>query len=149
MTPAEAEAEPEPGAEPEPTPGPEATSEPEPGAEPGMSSARVRIWPFAVYEAVWVTYAALLAWQLSSLPDGTATYDSVLYRPALFAGVALTALGPVVSLVTWLLARRNAVVRKGLFASALLYGAVATLVGVVLWWAALIGTDYLRLGRVL
>ncbi|HSK47592.1 MAG TPA: hypothetical protein VLA05_06260 [Coriobacteriia bacterium] len=130
---------------PEPEPEPVLASEP----EPGTASARVSIWPFVAYEALWVAYAALLAWQLTLLPEGVATYDSAIYRPALYVGVALTALGPIVSLVTWLVTRHNAAVRRGLFASALLYGAVATLLGVVLWWTALIGADYLRLGSLL
>ena len=128
-----------------PEPEPVLASEP----DPGTASARVSVWPFVAYEALWVAYAAILAWQLTLLPEGVATYDSALYRPALYIGVALTALGPIVSLVTWLVTRHNADVRRGLFASALLYGALATLLGVVLWWTALIGADYLRLGSLL
>ena len=68
--------------------------------------ARAPLWPFIVYDLVWLAFAAFVAWQLLALPTEVGVYDSALYETMLYAGVMLTAAGPLLILVTWLFARK-------------------------------------------
>lgn len=115
-------------------------------AEPG--SDQVSIWPFVVYDIVWLVFAGVMVWQLTELPPGTAVYESGVYPLTLLGGLVLTAAGPVLIVASWLFERRRMSVGSGqVFLSALFRGSVATLLGVAIWWAALIALDQLRLGR--
>jgi len=115
---------------------------------PGVDS--VSIWPFVVYDLVWLAYAGVLIWQFEKLPAGQAVFESPLYQSAVFAGVALTIAGPLLILATWIGSwGRPGASKWGLFVSALIQGAIATALGVTLWWVALMVLDQLRLGRLL
>lgn len=105
------------------------------------------IWPFVAYDAVWLAFAGVVVWQLYLIPAGQAIYESAVYPFTIVGGLVLTAAGPVLILVTWLIERTRATASAGLFQSILVRGSVATLLGVALWWAALIALDQLRLGR--
>lgn len=128
-------------------------SQDEPSAvEPVVADDRAipfrHLWPFIVYDLTWVAFVGLLVWQLLALPPETAVYDSAIYAPMLYAGVILTAIGPLLVVPVWLLARRReGGKRQGLFATTLVAGACATLIGVALWWTALLVVDYVRLGQ--
>lgn len=108
---------------------------------------RLSPWPFLAYDAIWVVFAGILAWQLLELPVGTAAYEAPLYQWSVYGGLALTAAGPVLALIVWLFARRHRTERAGLFTSTLVAGSAATFVGVIAWWIALIAVDYVRLGH--
>ncbi|MDR3687691.1 MAG: hypothetical protein P4L93_12135, partial [Coriobacteriia bacterium] len=106
-------------------------------------------WPFVGYLVVWLGAAAYAVWQLQMLPVGQAAYETNLYTMSMLGGLVLLAVGPVLLLIVWLaswIGRENR--RIGLmFISALLKGALATLIGAMIWIGALMLVDYLRLGR--
>ena len=100
-----------------------------------------------IYDLLWAAFAGLLVWQLQTLPPGTAVYEAELYPTALLVGVILLVAGPLLILVSWIAAWGKPGSTKGrLFLSALVRGSVATLLGVSMWWIALIALDQLRLG---
>ena len=173
-TPAEAERDAESEAEPE-TPAeaePEAESETSPAAPhaddtaPPVSvpvapaapdSALVEAvgggltWvPFAVYLGLWLALAGVTAYFFGEATSDQPARFMPEYPLVVWAGVALAAFGPVVSLVTWLVARsrRSAEARRGLFASALTRGALAAFFGVTIWIVTLTVLDILASGGV-
>jgi hypothetical protein len=105
-------------------------------------------WPFLVYLVLWLAFAGLGIWQLNQLPAGQVAYETQPYMLFLFGGIIMAAVGPIlilaVWLATWLRARR---MRTGLFTSALVKGAIVTVIGVAIWWGSFMALDYLRLGR--
>jgi len=117
-----------------------------PAPEPAVSGTP--LWPFIVYDLVWAAFAVLLIWQLLALPPDAVVYDSAIYDEMLYAGVILTAAGPLLIVVVWMLGRRREEGQsKGTFVATLVTGAIATLIGVALWWAAMLFVDYIRLGQ--
>ena len=110
---------------------------------------KVSWWPFVGYIVVWLGAAGYAVWQLQQLPAGQAAYETNFYTMSMLGGLALLAVGPVLLLIVWLaswIGRENR--RIGLmFISALLKGALATLIGALIWIGALMLVDYLRLGR--
>jgi len=110
---------------------------------------KVSWWPFVGYIVVWLGAAGYAVWQLQQLPAGQAAYETNFYTMSMLGGLALLAVGPVLLLIVWLaswIGRENR--RIGLmFISALLKGALATLIGAMIWIGALMLVDYLRLGR--
>lgn len=110
----------------------------------------VSVWPFFAYVAAWSVFALLTVWKLLEVPRGQAVFESTIYPLSVFGGLALATLGPFVIIAAWLGAPCPVgVKRTTLFPSALTKGSIAMLVGVSLWWAALIVVDGLRLGRIL
>ena len=109
----------------------------------------VPIWPFLSYVGLWLVFAASAVWQLLAVSADQAVYDSQAYGLATLGGVLMTAMGPLLALLVWIVVWRGAETnqRAGLFSAALVRGALATFCGVVVWWAALILVDTLRLGR--
>ncbi len=95
--------------------------------------------PFAVYLAAWIGLAALSAYLLRGATAELPARWMPEYVPLLWAGVGLTAAGPLVSLAVWLVARvrRPEGQRRGLVASAMTRGALAALFGVIIWVATL------------
>ncbi len=111
------------------------------------SANAVSIWPFVVYDLFWAAFAGLLIWQFQTLPAGTPVYEAELYPTALLVGVILVGAGPLLILVSWIASWGKPGSTKGrLFISALVKGSVATLLGVTMWWAALMVLDQIRLG---
>ena len=110
---------------------------------------RVPWWPFLVYFAAWLAVSGVATWLLLQTPPGEAVYATELYRGMVLAGLALTAAGPCLIVAVWLASvlRTPGESHAGLFTSSLLKGALATLGGVAVWWAALVMIDMLRLGR--
>ena len=91
--------------------------------------------PYAIYLGLWIGLAAASVWLLA---DATADHPARWmepYEPLVWAGVALAALGPVLSVAVWLVARarRPRGARAGLFASAMMRGAVTAFFGAVIW----------------
>lgn len=123
----------------------------QPEPEVGESAAHIvrpPLWPFVVYDLVWVGFAAVLTWQFLALPPDAAVYASALYEWTLYVGIALTLCGPLLILLVWALARGGEEGRgKELLVSTLAVGAIATLLGVFSWWTALLVVDYVRLGQ--
>jgi hypothetical protein len=87
---------------------------------------------------VWAVYAIGLAFIMKPAAIAGSLFDSPYYQMFLWAGLALVVVGPLLVLVVWLVARRSHEKghRAGLFSSALIKGALAIFVGVLLWWAA-------------
>ncbi len=110
--------------------------------------ASVPWWPFLAYLAAWIVLTGLAVWQLLQLPPNEAAYESQAYALTVLGGLIMTAVGPLLILAVWFAvwSGRPSNERSGLLTSSLLKGAIATLFGAVLWWAALIIVDYLRLG---
>jgi hypothetical protein len=112
--------------------------------------AGVPIWPFLVYFALWIVFAGLLVWQSMQIPAGTPVYELDFYGMSILAGLALTAIGPLLALGVWVVSWfARPASRAGLFSRSLIMGAVTTLAGVALWLIALGAVDMLRLGRLL
>lgn len=153
VTEASAEQAPEPEPEAAPEPEAEAAPAPESAPEPAPEPVRrdeVSIWPFVAYVGVWLVYAGIVVWRFLSVPVGTAVYESAEYPIAIFGGITLAFAGPLLALAVWVAAwDRKDASRLGLFTSAALKGSIATLVGVSLWWVALVVIDQIRLGRIL
>ena len=110
--------------------------------------ATVPWWPFLAYLGAWIILTGLAVWQLLQLPPAHVAYESQVYGYMVLGGLIMTAVGPLLILAVWFAvwSGRSSGERAGLLTSALLKGAVVTLCGAVLWWAALISVDYLRLG---
>lgn len=110
--------------------------------------AAVPWWPFLAYLGAWIVLAGFAVWQLLQLPPAHVAYESLVYGYMVLGGLIMTAVGPLLILAVWLAvwSGRSAGERAGLLTSALFKGALVTLCGAVLWWAALIIVDYLRLG---
>ena len=107
-------------------------------------------WPFLLYLMAWAALVAATIVVLTGPDAATVPVEDPLYPTLLLAVLTLAVCGPVLSLVTWLVARARAVpeCRGGLLTTALVRGSAATLFGVVAWWAALLLVDALRLGMV-
>jgi len=127
-----------------------------PPAEPAQEAVSLQslrspipAWPFLSYVGVWLVFAAVAVWQLLAISADQAVYDSQAYGLATVGGVFMTAVGPLLALLVWIVVWRGVETnrRAGLFSAAIIRGAVATFGGVVVWWAALILVDTLRLGR--
>lgn len=96
--------------------------------------------PFAVYLAGWIVLAGLSAYFLQGATPESPAQWMPAYEPLLWGGIGLTALGPLMSLGVWLVARaaRPSEARRGLFSSVMTRGALATFFGVLIW----VGTLY-------
>lgn len=130
---------------------PATTDAPAEDTEPVILASRpasVPWWPFLAYLGAWVALTGLAVWQLLQLPPSEASYESQAYALTVIGGLIMTAVGPLLILAVWFAvwSGRPSNERSGLLTSSLLKGAIATLCGAVLWWAALIIVDYLRLG---
>ena len=110
---------------------------------------RVPWWPFFMYLGVWVGAVGAAAWLFAQAPATVSMASEALYPYTVRAGIVLTALGPLLAIVVWLVewisAGRGR--RSGLLADSLLKGALVTTVGVALWWIMLVVVDRFRFGR--
>lgn len=119
-------------------------------AEPAPVRTKVSIWPFLIYDLLWLAFAGVIVWRFLELPADQAVFESTLYPIAVYVGVGLTAAGPLLILMTWLFSwGRDGAPKGALFMSSLVKGAVATTAGVAMWWVALMVLDQMRLGRFL
>jgi hypothetical protein len=110
----------------------------------------VSLWPFAIYDVIWLAFGIALVYKLQTVPATQALYEAALYPMTVMVGVGLTVLGLVVMLGTWMATwNRPGSTKGGLFFSALMKGSVSIVIGVAIWWIALIVLDQLRLGSAL
>lgn len=107
--------------------------------------------PFASYLGLWVVLAGLSAYLLYGADTDTPARWMAEYVPLLWSGVGLTALGPVLSVAVWAIARarRPADARRGLFASAMTRGALVAFFGVAIWIATLFVLELVATGGTL
>ena len=128
-----------------PTPEP-----PDPQPTPCRPAGGVAGWPFLVYLAAWAALAASTGLVLTGADATPMPLDDPRYPALLLTGLVLAACGPLLALVTWVVAfaRTEKGCRGGLLTIALVRGASATLFGVIVWWGALILVDALRLGLI-
>lgn len=122
-----------------------------PADEAQLPRARVPWWPFAVYLGLWVVALGYAAYRFMQVPQGRPLYEQALYGYFVIGGLVLTALGPVLIPFVWLLARIGSEKsqRGGLFARTAFWAALATLLGVGMWWLTIIVLDTVRLGSAL
>ncbi len=127
----------------------------DPSAEPADTdpvtvSNSVPWWPFVAYDVLWLIFAGALVWYFEQLPPGTAVFESSVYGLTVLVGIVLAAFGPALIIATWFgTFGREGASKGALFFSALVRGSVATVLGVAMWWVALLVLDQLRLGRIL
>lgn len=107
--------------------------------------------PFACYLGLWVVLAGLSAYLLYGADADAPARWMPEYVPLLWSGVGLTALGPVLSVMVWAVARarRPADARRGLFASAMTRGALVAFFGVAIWIATLFVLELVATGGTL
>lgn len=118
-------------------------------APQGGVPARARLAarsPFWILAGVWAVFAGVMTYLLWA--DAAKPFtSSPLYAGLTFGGIGLTAAGPLLGVVAWLLLRRaGPELRGGLVRALLLRAAVATLSGNLMWWAGLIALDLHRVG---
>ncbi len=140
----------EPAAEPDAELAPESAPAAElaPAAEPAPEEPGSVSWvPFSAYLGLWVLLAVATFVVLRVPAASGGALWAPEYGLSVYGGVALTALGPILALVVWLVARAKSEPehRRGLLVSALLRAAGAAFVGVVLWLIALYALDLYRL----
>jgi hypothetical protein len=104
--------------------------------------------PFAAYLGLWMVLVGLTAYFLYGASAEQPARWMPAYVPLLWSGVSLTALGPVLSLVVWMVARtrRPKTARRGLFASSMTRGAVIAFFGTIVWLGTLYALDILAIG---
>ncbi len=127
-------------------------AEPEESTEstgaPEEAPSSVSWVPFSLYLGLWVVLAVATVVLLRTPAAAGGALWAPEYALSVYGGVALVALGPILALVVWLVARAKAEPehRTGLLTSALLRSAGATFVGVILWLVALYMLDLYRAG---
>lgn len=116
-----------------------------------MPRDRTMSVPFFVYLGVWFVFAVTMVVLLQGAAVAKALDSASSYPIFVFVGLTLTALGPLLAVFLWVLkrSRSSAEERTGLFATAILRGALATFGGVVMWWIALVVLNYMKTGRLL
>lgn len=106
--------------------------------------------PYAVYLGAWLVLAGASAYLLKdATPESPARWMPE-YATIVWTGVGLTALGPLLSLAVWLVARsrRPAAARRGLLASALIRGALTAVFGVAIWAATIYVLELVATGAI-
>ena len=107
-------------------------------------STRLPAW---IYSGVWVVFAGVmvyLLWPAANKPFVGLPY----YAYMVIGGLALTVAGPIMALVTWLVARMGTTSseRIGLARAVWMRCMLATVFGVAVWWIALYALDLHRSG---
>jgi hypothetical protein len=106
--------------------------------------------PFACYLGAWVVLAGVSAYFLYGASADEPARWLPQYVPLIWSGVGLVALGPILSVTVWLIARagRPKSARRGLFASAMTRGALVAFFGVAIWIATLFVLELAAAGGV-
>lgn len=117
-------------------------------ASADAAGGRVTWVPYALYLAAWLALAGASAYLLKDAsPAGPARWMPA-YPVVVWVGVGLTALGPLLSIGVWLVARkrRSAHERRGLLTTALIRGAVTAVFGVAVWAATIYVLELIAAG---
>lgn len=105
--------------------------------------------PYAAYLGLWVILAGATAYLLrGASPEQPARWIPA-YELLVWAGVALVAAGPLLSLAVWMVARtrREPEQRRGLLTAAAVRGALTAFFGAVVWLVTLYIIEVVTLGR--
>jgi hypothetical protein len=108
------------------------------------------LWlPFLLYDAVWLVFAITMVLTLRTAATANALDAAAAYPVFVLVALVLTVAGPLLAVLLWWLVRSRTEPeeRGGLFATAMLRGALATFAGVAMWWVARVVLDFLRTGR--
>jgi hypothetical protein len=105
--------------------------------------------PFFIYAGIWLVFAVAMVLVLRDAAVAGSLDAAAAYPVFILIGAILTLAGPVLALAIWLVkrSRSSAEERRGLFAVAMLRGALATFAGVAMWWIALVVLNYFKTGR--
>ncbi|MBN2247129.1 MAG: hypothetical protein JW733_00370 [Coriobacteriia bacterium] len=107
--------------------------------------------PFALYLGAWAALAAASAYLLRGATAESPARWMPEYPALLWAGTVLSAAGPVLSFIVWVVARgrRPESARRGLLASAMTRGALAAVFGVMIWLGTLYAIELMTMNGVL
>ncbi len=107
--------------------------------------------PFAFYLGAWIVLAAASAYVLRDATAESPARWMPEYPLLLWAGVVLTAAGPVLSFIVWIVERGHHPdgSRRGLFASAMIRGALGAVFGVLIWVGTLYTIELVTMNGVL
>lgn len=103
--------------------------------------------PFVLFVIAGAVLAGFASWAVFQVPVGTSMLESQYYSATLLAAAALVALGLLMVLPVWLVARTEVSERPGLFTRVFFRSSLCTALVVLLWVGALVLSDLIRLDR--
>ncbi len=136
-------------------PEPDSATQPDVTMEPAIEGEfaeavglRLTWIPYALHLFAWAALCGASVYLLGDASAGTPARFLPEYGLLTVAGLLLVALGPILSIAVWLVARvrRQAWQRRGLFVAAFGRGALTTFFGVLLWLVTLYAIDLHALG---
>ena len=124
---------------------------PEEQSEECPAVVRVTWTPFGLYLAAWVALAAASAYLLRGATAESPARWMPEYPGLLWVSIMLVGAGPVLSFVVWLVVRGKHADghRQGLLASAMMRGALAAVLGVMIWFGTLYAIEVMMMNGAL
>lgn len=108
---------------------------------------RVPRAPFVLFVIAGAALAGFASWSVFQVPVGASMLGSQYYPALLMAATVMVALGLLMVLPVWLVARTEVSERPGLFTRVFFRASLCTALVVFLWVGALVLSDLLRLGQ--
>lgn len=103
--------------------------------------------PFVLFVIAGAVLAGFTSWAVFQVPAGTSVLESQYYPAIIMAAAVMVALGLLMVIPVWLVARTEVSERPGLFTRVFFRASCCTTLVVILWVGALVLSDLLRLGR--